>query len=245
MGLSVLLVALINFAGAFVQSAAGFGYALVSMGLMPYLLPVSNAAAICAVNGVVIGTQMVVTLRKHVNFRVVAIPLLFCFATINLGLKLLNTFDEMLLRSILAAFMILVTAVFAILKKRKISIPSKWYIGAAFGLVTGLATGMFSLIGPFLIVYYMNICQDTMELKACLELSFLAVCLYTTANHYFVYGTINADNAIYFLAAAIAAFLAGKAGLVLYRRINKEVISRIIYFFLPLMAIMLLISANR
>lgn len=239
----ILLVGLINFIGAFFQGATGFGYALISMGLMPLIIPVSHGAAICAVNGVAVGIQMVITLRRHVNMRVVTIPVLCCFATINIGLYILNNYNELLLRLILAVLMIMVTVLFVFMRRKKIVIPNRWYIAMAFGLVTGVSTGMFSIIGPFLMIYYMNVCDDALELKACLEFSFMSVCLYTAFMHYWVYGTISAETAPQIVSAVVAALLAGFLGLKVYRKINKDIIAKIIYVLLPIMAVNLIINA--
>lgn len=239
----ILLVGLINFMGALFQGATGFGYALISMGLMPLIIPVPHGAAICAVNGVAVGIQMVITLRKYVNLRVVAIPVLCCFATINVGLYLLNNYNEFLLRIILASLMMLVTVIFVFMRRKKIVIPNRWYIAMAFGLVTGVSTGMFSIIGPFLMVYYMNVCDEPLELKACLEFSFMSVCLYTAFMHYWIYGTISIETAPLILSAVSAALVASFLGLKIYRKINKDIIAKIFYVLLPIMAVNLIINA--
>lgn len=240
--LSLLLIFLINFLSAFIQGATGFGYALVAMAIMPLFLPMPLCSAISAVTVVTIGLQMTLTLRKNLKFRTILLPLVFCFLTINLGLYLLNRFDEFILRVILAGLLLLVTCIFFILRKKQINLPNRWYSAAGAGLLTGLSTGLFNIVGPFLMVYYLSICENTLHLKASLEFSFLLAGLYTTFMHTFVYGNINAAVLPELLSSVAAALLAGVLGLKLYRKIDKDKIALFVYILLPIMAGVLILN---
>lgn len=240
--LSLILIFLVNFLSAFIQGATGFGYALVAMAIMPLFLPMHLCSAISAVTVVTIGLQMTLTLRKDLKLKTIILPLIFCFLTINLGLYLLNRFDELMLRIILASLLILVTCIFFILRKKQITLPDRWYSAAGAGLLTGLSTGLFNIVGPFFMVYYLNVCETTLQLKASLEFSFLLAGLYTTFMHTFVYGNINAAVLPELLSSVCAALLAGALGLKLYRKINKDKIALFVYILLPIMAAVLLIN---
>ena len=237
---AIALVAGVNFLSAFVQASTGFGYALIAMSLMPLFLPMSNCSAISAVTVVVIGLQMSLALRRNLRFKTIWLPLLCCLITINAGLWLLSRFDELLLRVILAGLLLAVTALFVIMRRRKITLPNRWYSAVGVGLLTGLSTGMFNVVGPFLMIYYMNVCDDTLHLKASLEFSFLICGLYSAAMHLFVYHNINAQVTPQLLASGVAVIAANLFGLRLYKKINRERIARLITLLLPLMAAMLL-----
>jgi len=235
----VALVALINFSSALLQASTGFGYAMVCMALMPLFLPMSTCSAISAVTVVAIGLQMSLSLRRELKLKTIALPVLGCMITINLGLWMLETFDEMLLRIVLAGLLFLVTGLFFFMRKRKIQLPDKWYVAVAVGMLTGLSTGMFNIVGPFLLVYYMNVCDETLHMKASLEFSFLLAGLYSTVMHLFVYNNITWQVAPHILGSVIAAMIAGVIGLQLYRKCNKDKISLFIYILLPIMALLL------
>lgn len=238
----LLLIFLVNFASAFIQGATGFGYALVSMAIMPLFLPMSECSAISAVTVVAIGLQMTLTLRKNLKLKTILLPVLCCFLTLNLGLYLLDRFDELLLRIILASLLVLVTVIFLIMRKKNISLPNRWYSAAGTGLLTGLSTGLFNIVGPFLMVYYINVCESTLHLKASLEFSFLLAGLYSTFMHIFVYHNINASVLPELAASVSAVLLAGVLGLRFYRKIDKEKITRFVYILLPIMAATLIIK---
>ena len=241
----IVLVAVINFATAFFQGATGFGYALLSMAVMPLFLPMSVCSAISAVTVVAIGLQMTLTLRRELQWRLIVLPVLSCLTTINLGLYILNRFDEFVLRVILAGLLLLVTAIFFVMRRRRLVLPERWYTAVGAGLITGVSTGMFNIVGPFFLIYYMNVCRTPMNMKASLVFSFLISGLYSSAMHLFVYHNINLEVAPLLAASVAAALLAGVLGLKIFRRIDKEKISLVAYILLPLMAVNLILSGLR
>ena len=183
---------------------------------------------------------MSLTLRKHLKIRTIALPVLCCLTTVNAGLWFLANFDEMLLRMILAGLLLVVTALFFFMRVKKIVLPNCWYSAAIAGLITGLSTGMFNIVGPFLLIYYMNVCDDTLHMKASLEFSFLIAGLYSTVMHLFVYQNITLAVAPHLAASAVAAVAAGALGLRLYRKINRDRLALFVYLLLPIMACMLI-----
>lgn len=237
--MQVALVAAINFSSALLQASTGFGYAMVAMALMPLFLPMSTCSAISAVTVVAIGLQMSLKLRKHLRIKTIVTPLIGCMLTINAGLILLETCNELTLRIILASLLVLVTGLFFFMRVRKISLPDKWYVGLIAGMITGLSTGMFNIVGPFLLVYYMNVCDDTLHMKASLEFSFLLSGIYSTLMHLFVYHNITWSNSPHIAGSVAAAMVAGVIGLKLYRKCNKDKIALFIYILLPIMAALL------
>ena len=236
MWVQVMLVIVINFLSALLQASTGFGYGLTAMAMMPLFLPMSTCSAISAVTVVAIGLQMSLSLRMELELKTILIPVASCMLTINLGLWILDQCNEMVLRIILAGLLLLVTGLFFYTRVRKIVIPNKWYFGVLFGLITGISTGMFNVVGPFLLIYYMNVCEKTLPMKANLEFSFLTAGLYSTFNHIFVYHNITWAVSPMIIGSVIAAWIAGAVGLRIYRKCNKDKIALFIYIFLPIMA---------
>lgn len=227
---------MINFLCALLQGSTGFGYALVSMCLMPLLLPMPACSAISAVIVVVIALQMCLTLHKYLKLRIILWPMIGCMLTINLGLWILNHCNEMHLRLILAALILFVTGLFFYTRVHQIHLENRWYYGLAAGMITGVSTGMFNIVGPFLMIYYMNVCESTLNMKASLEFSFLIAGLYSAVMHIFVFHDVTGEILPLMGLCAIAAIGAGLIGLQLYKKCDKDKISKFIYIILPLMA---------
>lgn len=233
---TLLFLAAVNFLAALVQGSCGFGYGLIAMALMPLALPMSVCSAASAVTVVAIGLQMTLALRKQLQPKVIALPVGCCLLTVNLGLYLLDTFDELTLRIILASLLVVVTALFFIMRRKRLALPDRWYSAVGAGLLAGLSTGLFNIVGPFLLIYYMNICKTTLQLKANLEFSFLIAGMYSLVMHLFVYQNITLAVLPQVSSAAIAAVVAGFVGLKIYRRINADRIALLVYILLPIMA---------
>lgn len=242
----VVLVAAVNFFSALTQASAGFGYALLAMPLMALFLPMASCSAISAVTIVAIGMQMSLKLKRNLKFTTIALPVLCCLGTINVGLLLLAMFDEMVLRIILASLLGVITAYSLAMNRigrRRIS--GKWYFAVAAGLLTGLSAGMFNVVGPFLMLYYINVCDDTLHMKASLEFSFLLVGLYASVMHLFVYHNITSAVTPQIAASVVSALIAGFIGINVYKKLDRKVISGIVYILLPVMALLLVANSVR
>ncbi|WP_312692776.1 sulfite exporter TauE/SafE family protein [Caproiciproducens sp.] len=236
---SLLLIVAINFLAAFLQASVGFGYGIIAMALMPLVLPMRICSAVSAITVVVIGLQMVSILHKNLNWRDIFVPVLCCMLTTPLGMYILMHNSERVLRIILAVFIMLLAVYFIISQKHKVVIGKSLKNGILFGLLTGISTGMFNIAGPFFMIYYFNICDDSLSFKANIEFSFIFAGLFSTALH-FMYGNITAEAVPYIASASVAAVAAGFLGLSVFRRLNREMLCRIIYIALPVMALFLL-----
>jgi uncharacterized membrane protein YfcA len=154
-----------------------------------------------------------------------------------------NVIFNHLLCIVLGLLIIGITIFFAFTQKKKIPIKNTIRNGIAFGTMAGISTGMFNIVGPFLMVYYISISQDNLNFKASLEASFLIAGLYSAILH-FLYGNISAVVVPYILISVAASLIAGFIGLWFFKKIkNREAIKKIIYIALPLMALVLLIKS--
>jgi hypothetical protein len=239
--IQLFFIAAINFLAAFLQAVSGFGYAMVAMTLMPFVLPMRYCSAISAATVVAIGIQMVIILRKNIELKVVALPIISAFFTINLGIFLLMTFEDSILKLILAGLIFFLTGFFFYCQKNRIELKKTTFNSVFFGLLTGITTGMYNIVGPFFLVYYMNITNDTLTFKASMEFSFLMAGLYSSVRHIMV-GNISSITLPFILASICASLIAGTVGIRIFKRIDRNKITMMIYILLPLLAIMLLIK---
>jgi len=232
------LIVGINFLAAFLQASTGFGYGILAMSLMPLLLPLRMCSAISAVTVVAIAIQMVIMLREHINFKVVALPIACCIISTNLGMYILMHTPEKTMRLILALLIIMLTVFFAITQKHSVTLKNSLRNGIVFGLLAGMSTGMFNIVGPFLMVYYFNTSKNNLSFKANLEFSFLVAGTYSSALHIW-YGNINAAVLPYAMGSATAAVVAGFIGIRLFKKTNSVILKRMILVALPIMALLL------
>ena len=236
----VWLVAAINFLAAWLQAATGFGYAILAMFLLPRLLPYRQCSVITAAMVVVIALQMSWQLRGHIRLRKVAAPLAWCLATLWIGIWLIGALDELVLRRIMGVFLILLAVFFWLTQRPGWRLRHTRANSAIFGALTGLATGMFNITGPFFTVYYYHVLDDSLEVKANLEFSFLiagSVSLILNLRYVQLDGFMLQAIGL----SALAALGAGVAGLPFYRRIDKAQLQRIILVVLPVLGALQLV----
>jgi len=237
--LTIVILALINSLSAFIQAASGLGYAIFAMFFMPMLIPFQQCSLISAAVIVVIGIQMTVSLHSHLKFKKIIIPMTFCLMTTWLGIYIIRVTDESIVRIIMGVFLILLGIYFYTTNKFNIKLKAGLVTDVIIGLLTGILTGMFNIVGPFLSLYYYDNSEDNLEFKANIEVSFLIAGVYSLCiNLMYVKPDAFLIKAIGL--SAIGAILAGILGLHVFRRIDKEKLKYIIIGILPIMGLVLI-----
>lgn len=237
--MTVLIIALINSFSAFIQAASGLGYAIFAMFFMPLIIPFQQCSIISAAVIVVIGIQMAVSLHSHLRIRKIILPMTFCLATTWLGIYIIRVTDEDKMRTIMGIFLILLAGYFYITNKYNIRMKAGLATDVIIGSITGLSTGMFNIVGPFLTLYYYDNCEDHLEFKANLETSFLIAGVYSLClNLIYVKPDIFLLKAIGL--SAIGVIFAGILGLHVFKRVDKEKLKYVIIGVLPIMGLILI-----
>lgn len=232
----VFIIAIINFLSAFLQASTGFGYAILAMFLMPFFLPYRQCSIISASLIIIIAVQMCFSLRQYIRLRKIWWPMLCCLSTLWIGIWLITVLDASTMRKIMGVFLMLLALYFYVIKRFGICIRETWVNGAIIGVITGLATGMFNIIGPFLTLYYYDNMDSTLEIKANLEFSFLIGGVTSLIMNLAV---MPLDSFLIqnIALSGAAAIVAGVLGLKLYHKVNKDIMKYIIIGVLPLMGL--------
>lgn len=237
----ILLLALVNFISAFVQAASGFGYAIFAMFLMPMIIPFQQSSVVSAAIIVVIGLQMTISLRSHIRIKKILLPMAFCVLSTGLGIRIIRTTDHGTMRTVMGIFLIFLSAYFYLSNRYRFHLKAGFLQGMAIGLLTGISTGMFNIVGPFLMLYYYDNCEDSLEFKANIEVSFLIAGAYSLFLNLF-YVTLDTFLVQVIGASAIGALLAGIIGLHVFRKVDKVRLKYIIISILPVMGLILILK---
>lgn len=235
----IFLLALVNFISAFVQAASGFGYAIFAMFLMPMIIPFQQSSVISAAIIVVIGLQMTISLRTHIRIRKILLPMAFCILSTGLGIYIIRVTDQGTMRMVMGVFLIFLSVYFYLSNRYKFHLKAGFLQGMVIGLLTGISTGMFNIVGPFLMLYYYDNCEDSLEFKANIEFSFLIAGTYSLILNLF-YVKLDAFMVQVIAASALGALLAGIIGLQVFRKVDKTRLKYIIISILPVMGLVLI-----
>ena len=170
---STILVAAILFAAAFLQSATGFGLALVCMALIPLLVPVGDAIAYVAIASLVVNCFIIFANRAGLSFKN-ALPLVIgmCLG-IPIGYYGLRSMDgELIVRLLGVALMLIAVAEFLQKRFARFAIPEK--AGGPLSFVGGILAGAFNVGGPPVVVYAYSRDWSKVEIVAILQTVFVA-----------------------------------------------------------------------
>lgn len=232
--MAIVILAVINFFSSFIQASSGLGYAIFAMFFMPFFIPFQQCLIISAAIIVVIGIQMTILLRQHIKIKKIIVPMAFCMLTTWLGIYIIRVTDARMMRTIMGVFLILLSFYFYLAEKFKFKLKKSFLTSLLIGSVTGITTGMFNIVGPFLSLYYYENSEDNLEFKANIEFSFLIAGIYSLGlNLYYV--KVDAFLLKAIVTSAAGAIIAGLIGLRVFKKINKQKLKYIIIGVLPVM----------
>ena len=237
--MTILILALINTFSAFIQAASGLGYAIFAMFFMPMIIPFQQCSVISAAVIVVIGIQMTISLYSHIKFKKIIIPMTFCLMTTWVGIYIIRVTDAHKMRIIMGIFLILLTIYFYTTNKYNIRMKAGLVTDVTIGLLTGLTTGMFNIVGPLLSLYYYDNCEDSLEFKANIEFSFLIAGIYSLCLN-LIYVKLDVFLLKVIGLSAIGTIFAGIIGLHVFKKIDKPKLKYVIIGVLPIMGLILI-----
>ncbi|KAF7599174.1 MAG: hypothetical protein CGU28_06250 [Candidatus Dactylopiibacterium carminicum] len=239
---SELILALLAgaIAGGFINGLAGFGTALLSLGIWLQVMPASQAVAIAAVMSVVSGVQSLWLIRRDLERGVRNLPrfLLPALVGIPLGTMVLSLVSTTVLKLAIAGLMLLYGAFFALrraLPTIERPIPA---MDAFVGFLGGVLGGAASLSGAFPMMWCAMQPWSKLEISAVLRpynvtiLAF-AVALFAWRGHY------SQETLLLIAIALPATLISSQLGMAVFRRLSDEQFRRLLVWFLFFSGILL------
>lgn len=211
------------FLGAAVQSATGFGMAIVAMSILPFFVPVKTAVVGMLPAAIVMFVVIIVRRQNHINGRLFLSVMPGIFIGRALGTWILTVLPDRQMRYILGGLMLILSLYFFRMRGRLKLPASPWVAGAA-GFASGLGSGLSNIGGPPLVVYLFGACEEKREYQGTITAAFLVSGLYALGLHLY-FGNINRE-VLELSLFGIAGTLAGTLiGLMIFHRTSKAVIA--------------------
>ncbi len=178
---SLLLIVLATAGAAFVQGYAGFGFGIVTVGLLAALLPAGllevTALATLLATATMTAFLALSRSRKPVAWRHVARLVAGIALGLPLGLWFVASFSEQPVARLALGGLLLAFAVHAMVgTQRRYRLPPR--AAPPLGMLGGFISGAFSTGGPPLVVYLYSQTDDPRDMKATVKATFLITCLY-------------------------------------------------------------------
>lgn len=226
------IVLVTAFGSSVLQNLFGFGYGVLVMSVLPYVLPYHQAAAASTLGMVLLAAIVAVRDRRHICFRVVW-PALFGYLITSVTFILLavGTSDAVLMR--LLGIMLIATSIYMTFWGNRLRIRPIPRNGFISGMLGGVGAGLFTIGGPPIAIYLLSSLKTKEEYRA-------------TINFYFFIG--NAVGASVRVASGVvppqllgwlpfvfASMLLGSfAGNKIFAFISERTMRRAVYLFIAL-----------
>lgn len=230
------IIGIIVFFSALVQGISGFGMALVSMSVLPFILPLRIVTPLVLLNGFLVTLVLFVSKREHCNMRDL-IPLLISAAVgIPFGIYLLAYANEAILRKILAAIII----IFCIYSFIKINAPKKFstHWSYFFGFLAGSLGAAFNINGPPVIIHAALQQWDKNRMMANLQAFFLISAILIAIGHH-AKGLYTRDVLFMWIAFTPLNVAGTYIGNRINARINAEMFKKIVLTLLIISGLIL------
>lgn len=205
------------FLATFIRSALGFGEALVAVPLLALVLPVRVAAPLAVLVSITVALIVVIQDWRNVHVRSAGWLVASTLFGIPLGLWLLKTVPESVVKAILGAF-IIAFALYS-LAGRKPELHSD-RLAALFGFIAGILGGAYGMNGPPLVVYGVLRRWQPIQFRATLQGYFLIASMVGMAG-YAVTGLWTRTVSRYFLFSLPLALIAIFLGRAIHRRLSS------------------------
>ena len=237
--MEIVLIFLIYIAGSFIQGITGFGFGLFVMSFMPLFVPFPEVILVVLLINVVMTAQMTYRLRSHVNVKFILVPLVAALAGRTIGIFILMNTDGAILQRVLGVVLILFSVYFAFFVGN-VKLKPSWKSGTVSGLSSGVLGGMLNTGGPPLVAYYFWALPDKMAYNASLQLTFCITSFYSIVLH-IIYGNMSLEVMKLSVVGIAAIFIGSSIGIWMFRKIKKEVLSKLVYILMAVMGIVLLL----
>lgn len=234
-----MLLLLILFAAAFIQTTSGFGLALVSMPLLATQIGVQSAAPLVAVVTLLPEFAILLRHRQALNLRAIGLFTAAALPGIPLGLLFLSRFAPELVTGLLGALLV-TYALYALIAPRLPALRHPaWAV--ALGFLGGMLNGAYNTGGPPIIIYGTCRRWDTAQFKSNLQAYFLVASLLTLVAH-LLGGTLTPTVQAHLPTALLGAGLGLLLGFAVERHIPAARFRQAVFLLLLILGLRLLLT---
>ncbi len=146
-----LEVAVVLFLATVIRSAFGFGEALVAVPLLAFAIPVKTAAPLAVLASITVALVVVVQDWRHIHIRSAVGLVVPAFFGIPVGLIVLKTVPEPIVKTVLA-ILIIGFSVWSLVPHAAFELKNERLAGV-FGFLSGVLGGAYGVNGPPLAIY--------------------------------------------------------------------------------------------
>ena len=239
--MNYLILFCVGFAAALIQGATGFGFSIVAMPLLSLVFPVRTIVPVGMLLLLGFTTQLAIRLRKHIDMKLVAVPLIASLGGRGLGVFLLMNLEIGYFR-FAWGLVLLAFAVYFLFFRERLTIKPGMITGLSAGFLSGLMGGMYNAGGPPLVLYYFACAPDKRRYSAAMQVIFSLSNVFSLFMH-FCYGNINLPVLKLAGVGMVVVLLGSLLGLRILARLERRHLAAAISFFTVVMGIVQIAKA--
>lgn len=236
--MDLFLIAAVIFLAVFIQSAAGFGVALVAMALLPSVVGIRVATPLVALVALTIEIFLIVRYRNELKLAAVWPLVVSALVGVPVGVLMLDKVDEEIILTILG----IIIAGYALYALLEIKLPDLkhplWAYGSGF--LGGILGGAYNTSGPPVIIYGNCRQWPALEFKGNLQGFFLVTSVAVLISH-LLSGNVTSIVIRDFLWAVPTIGLGFLAGTALDKYLNEVIFRKVVLILLVVMGIRLIL----
>ena len=236
-----LLIFGVAFLSALLQTATGFGSAIIMMALFPLFIPADCAVMLSLIFGGLMSAGLLLAYRSSLDLRLFLLPGLFAALGAVAGLFLGAMAAPAVYLRLLGILLFLLSIWFLFLSKR-VRIPATPVTGSVVGIVSGVLGAMFSIAGPPLVLYYTAVTDDKGTYMSALQCCLLVLSVVAVSGRAAI-GAWPGALWSYLLPCAIGVACGSIPGWLIHKRIDAARLKQIIYIFMCAAGIYIAVSA--
>lgn len=224
----LLIMMVVVFLAAIVQSTSGFGFGIVCMAVLPIIIPYKQATVLVLITCLFLQVITIIRLRKFIHWRLILLPAIGAIVCGSFSVRLMLGLSEQVMHIILGAFL-WILALYLMLIAPKVHLKShNPFIGLLAGSIGGFMDGMFTIGGPPMVAYFDSVVEEPRVYQASLQTYFFLTTFNVIINNIVCgnFTTKLVEPAIFTLTAC---FIGTMVGMKILDKISMKVVRKIAY----------------
>ena len=235
-------IAFACFLGTFVQRVSGIGYGIIVMLFFPLALSLGESTALSGMGSLIASCVVAYTMRRHINIKKALMPMIpYCGIACCMMLFVKTAAHHVLM--ILLGVALCGMSVYFYFFSGRIRIRPTAKNAMIAGSIGGVLSGLFSMGGPPVMVYFLS-CSDTNdEYLANIQFFFVISNSISTVAR-FANGFVTPMVMWLMLPSAVAMVAANYIGGKVYRRISSDGLRKVVYGVVGLCGLLTILRAT-
>jgi len=236
----IVVILLIAFIGSLIQSSCGFGYGILTVAVLPFILPYQEALALSMMSSGVLSAIMVINNRDKLRLDVLwPCTLISCIVVTVSVIFSFGQSDAVLTRA-LGALLILLSIYFFFFSD-KIRVRPTITSALIFGAIAGSGAGLFGIGGPPVVIFLLAALDNKDEYRATISFQFLCNSIIATIVR-LISGIITPQLIHVSLLAIVPLILGIWLGGYFFRLMSEKTLRRAVYSFMAVSGIVMMLG---